>query len=32
MAWREFYVECFNEWETIKIDHKIERFKERHFG
>lgn len=32
LAWRNFYVECSNEWETIKIDHKIERFESRHFG
>lgn len=31
IAWRQFYVECSNEWETTKIDHKIERFENRHF-
>lgn len=26
LAWRDFYNQCNNEWEVMKIDRKIERF------
>ncbi len=32
LAWKQFYVECLNEWETSKIDRRIERFKARYLG
>jgi len=32
IAWKQFYISCSNEWETMKIDHKIERFESKNFG
>jgi len=32
ITWKKFYVECLNEWETIKIDRLIQRFELKHFG
>ena len=32
LAWKQFYVECLNDWETSKIDRAIERFESKHFG
>ena len=30
-AWKQFYVECNNEFEAMKVDYKILRLEERHF-
>jgi hypothetical protein len=29
LAWQSFYKDCSNEWESIKIAHKIEAFEQR---
>ncbi len=31
LAWQEFYKECANDWESIKIERKIARFEEKNF-
>ena len=30
-AWKQFYVECNNEFEAMKVNYKILRLEERHF-
>jgi hypothetical protein len=32
LSWKDFYLECANEWESMKIDRKIARFEEKYFG
>ena len=32
LSWKDFYLECSNEWESMKIDRAIERFESKHFG
>ena len=31
LAWKQYYLSCWNEWESMKIDRKIQRFREKYF-
>lgn len=31
VAWRDFYLECGNEFKAMKLDYKISRFELKHF-
>jgi hypothetical protein len=31
IAWKNFYIECGNEYEAMKLDYKISRFESKYF-